>query len=63
MDGHFSNHFLNRYILVLLPCGVMYQNWMCFFYLIVLLSYSKVNFFLHIDRTSAASSGEMEFFG
>ena len=22
MDGHFSNCFLNRYILVLLPCGV-----------------------------------------
>ena len=31
-----------------------------FFYLTVLLSYSAVNFFIY--RTSAASSGEMEFF-
>ena len=45
MDGHFSNHFLNWYISVPLPCRVMYKNWMCFFYLIVLLSYSAVNFF------------------
>ena len=46
MVGHFSNHLLNRYILVLLPCRVMCQNWTCFFNLIVfLLIYSAVNLF------------------
>ena len=29
MDGYLSNQFLHRYILVLLPCEVIYQNWMC----------------------------------
>ena len=48
-DEHFSNHFLNRYILVLLSYGVMYQYWMCFFYLRVLLSYAAVIFSLYIE--------------
>ena len=58
MDGHFSNHFLNRYILVLLAFGVIYQNCMCFFNLSLLFSD-----FFSTNRTSAASSGEIEFLG
>ena len=59
MDGPFSNHFLNSCILVLLPCGVMYQNCMCFFYLTVFLSYSAVIFYIE----SFGSIIRMCFFG
>ena len=53
LDGHLSNHFLNSYILVLSPCGVMCQNCMCFF---IKQSYSLIFSY----RTSTASSDEME---
>ena len=61
MNGHFSNHFLNRDILVLLSCGVMYQSCMCFFLSKSLSVILQLIFSIH--RISAALSSEMEFFG
>ena len=55
MDAPLSKHFsLNRYVLVLLPCGATFQNCTCFFNQGLLIYYAANSIYLYILKENPA---------